>query len=97
MAKTKSAKKRIRQIEKRTKRNRQIKNFVKTTIKKFLQLLEEKNLEEAKNRLPQVISVIDRAWSKGVWHKNKAAREKAKIMLKFNQAQAEKELSQQTK
>lgn len=95
MAKTKSAKKRIRQIEKRTRRNRQIKSSVKTTIKKFLQLLQEGNLEEAKNKLPQVISAIDRAWSKGVWHKNKAAREKTKIMLKFNQAQ--RNLSQQTK
>ena len=83
----KSAKKRMRQAQKKAKRNRQIKNRIKNSIKKFLQLINQKNLEEAKKELPQLISIIDSAWAKGVWHKNKAAREKAKIMKKLNQAE----------
>jgi len=83
MPQTKSAKKRVRQTEKRTIRNRQIKNRVKNSIKKFLQLINEKKLEEAKKNLPRLISMIDSAWAKGVWHKNKAAREKARVMKKL--------------
>ena len=77
----------MRQAQKKAKRNRQIKNRIKNSIKKFLQLINQKNLEEAKKELPQLISIIDSAWAKGVWHKNKAAREKAKIMKKLNQAE----------
>jgi len=87
MPQTKSAKKRVRQTRKRTIRNRQVKSRVKNSIKKFLNLIKEKKLEEAKKELPGLMSIIDSAWSKGVWHKNKAAREKAKIMKKLNQAE----------
>lgn len=85
MAHTKSAKKRIRQSRQRASRNKKIKNEVKNAIKRFLQLLNQGNTEEAKKRFPQVISIIDSAWAKGVWHKNKVAREKSKLMKKFNQ------------
>jgi len=87
MPQTKSAKKRLRQSLKKAARNRQIKNRVKNSIKKFLQLINQKNVEEAKKRLPEVIKLIDSAWAKGVFHKNKAAREKSKLMRKLNQAE----------
>ncbi len=84
MPQIKSAKKRMRQNEKRAKRNRQIKNRTKNSIKEFLHLIDQKNLEEAKKRLPQLISIIDSTWAKGVWPKNKVARQKARIMKKLN-------------
>jgi len=84
----KSAKKRMRQSQERARRNRQIKNQVKNSIKNLLQLLGQGNLEEARKKLPQVISVIDSAWAKGVWCKNKVAREKSKLMRKFNQVKS---------
>jgi len=93
MPRTKSAKKRLRQTIKRTIRNRQIKSRVKNSIKKFLELIKDKKIEEAKEKLPEVIKIIDSAWSKGVWHKNKVSREKSKIMKKLNQA--EKEISEE--
>ncbi|MCD6318792.1 30S ribosomal protein S20 [Candidatus Aerophobetes bacterium] len=80
---TKSAKKRMRQSLIRKKRNRRMKNTVKNSIKKFLQLVNEEKGEEAKKMLPQVIKLIDITSSKGVWHKNKAAREKSKLMKKY--------------
>jgi len=79
----KSAKKRMRQSVIRKKRNRIIKNRVKNSIKNFLQLVNQKKGEEAKKMLPQVIKLIDVTSSKGVWHKNKAAREKSKLMKKI--------------
>jgi len=79
---TKSAKKRMRQSLVRKKRNRRMKSTVKNSIKKFLQLVNQKKGEEAKKMLPQVIKLIDITSSKGVWHKNKAAREKSKLMKK---------------
>ncbi|MBE0477966.1 30S ribosomal protein S20 [Candidatus Aerophobetes bacterium] len=84
MPQTKSAKKRMKQSEKKTTRNRQIESRVKNALKKFLQLTSQKNLEEAKKQLPQIITLIDSAASKGIWHKNKAARMKAKLMKKIN-------------
>lgn len=84
MPQIKSAKKRMRQTAKKTQRNRQIQTQVKNSIKKFLQLINQGNLEEAKKRLPQITSTIDSAWVKGVWHKNKAARKKARLMKKLN-------------
>jgi len=80
---TKSAKKSMRQSIIRKKRNRRIKNTVKSSIKNFLQLVNEKRGEEARKILPQVIRLIDITSSKGVWHKNKAAREKSKLMKKY--------------
>ena len=87
MPHTKSAKKRMRQSQERARRNSQIKNRVKTAIKGLLALLEEGKLEEARAKLPEVISIIDSARAKGVWHKNKVARIKSKLMKKFNQIQ----------
>lgn len=84
MPQIKSAKKRMRQTVKKTNRNHQIKTQVKNSIKKILQFINQGNLEEAKKRLPQTIKIIDSTWAKGVWHKNKAAREKAKLIKKIN-------------
>ncbi len=86
MPQTKSAKKRMRQAQKRTQRNRRIKNRVKNAIKDLIQLVSQGNFEKAKEKLPQVITLIDSAWGKGVWHKNKAARVKSRLMKKFNKA-----------
>lgn len=79
---TKSAKKRVVQNEKRRIRNKEIKKRTKTSIKKLETLIQEKKSKEAKDSLPGVISLIDKTASKGVWRKNKASREKSKLMKK---------------
>ena len=51
MANIKSAKKRIRVIDKKTARNRRVKNHLKTILKNFEQAMEEGNLEVAQEKL----------------------------------------------
>lgn len=78
----KSSKKRMVQNEKKRARNKEIKKRTKTSIKKLEALIQEKKSQEAKDSLPGVISLIDKASAKGVWRKNKASREKSKLMKK---------------
>ena len=79
---TRSGKKRVVQNEKKRVRNKEIKKRTKTSIKKLEALIQEKKSQEVKDSLPSVISLIDKAASKGVWRKNKASREKSKLMKK---------------
>ena len=86
MPNTKTAWKNLRKSEKRRMRNQSIKSATKTEIKKFNKLIEEGMLEEARSYLPQVYKKVDMAASKGVFHKNKAARIKSRLTNKLNQA-----------
>ncbi len=76
MANIKSAKKRIRQNEKRRLRNKSYKSFLKTITKKYL---KEKDPEKKKELLKKVYSAYDKAVSKGILHKNTVARKKSKL------------------
>ena len=71
-----SAKKRMRQNEKRRKRNKSQKSRVRTKIKK-LRSLDDK--EEAQELLDDVKGDLDRLAAKGVIHKNKAGNRKSKL------------------
>ena len=84
MPQIKSAKKRIKQSEKKATRNRQIENRTKNALKKFRGLINPQSIEQAKQELPSITALIDSTASKGVWHKNKAARIKARLMKKMN-------------
>lgn len=79
-----SAKKRMRQNEKRRVHNKSIKSAVKTHVKNFISLIEKGNEEEAKKALPSVTSVLDKAWQKGIYHKNYIARKKSSLHKKLN-------------
>ncbi len=76
MANIKSAKKRIKQNEKRRLRNKAYKSFLKTITKKYLR---EEDPEKKKELLKKVYSAYDRAVSKGILHKNTVARKKSKL------------------
>ncbi|MCF7884912.1 MAG: 30S ribosomal protein S20 [Candidatus Marinimicrobia bacterium] len=76
MARTKSVQKRIRQAEKARKRNRHFKTLMKNKVKKFM-AIEDK--EKAKEAISETVSVVDKMVTKGIIHKNKAAREKSKL------------------
>ena len=84
MASHKSAEKRNRQNKKKQLRNTSIKSFVKTTAKKVLQAVEEKDSEGAKQKLLEAISTIDKAAAKKVFHKNTASRKISKLTRKVN-------------
>ena len=85
MPNIKSAKKRVLTAKRNNLRNKAIKSNLKTTVKKAdaAILNNDANAAEAA-RL--AIKKIDQAAAKGVMHKNTAARRKAAIARKLNNA-----------
>ncbi len=85
MPNIKSAKKRARQAEKRRIRNKSIRSFTKTMVKKVIQGADEGvPREELESRLRMAIKAIDKATTKGVYHKNKGSRRKSRLMAYVN-------------
>jgi len=84
MPNIKSAKKRVRIIEKKTLRNNMIKSGYKSAIRKFEEAIEAGNIEEAKVLFSEATKKIDQACSKGVIVKNTAARKKSNLSKKLN-------------
>ena len=87
MANTKSAKKRILVTKKKTLQNKAIKSRTKTAMKKALVAIE-KNEASAKADAIQAQSAVDRAVTKGVMHKNTAARRKSRLARLVNKQTA---------
>ena len=79
MANIKSAKKRVLVSKVRYDRNKDIKSSVKTAIKKVEAAVAAGNKEEAAKLLLDATSTIDKAASKGVYHKNNAARKVSRL------------------
>lgn len=88
MPNIKSAKKRVKVIEKKTLRNNMIKSGYKSAVKKFEEAVNAGNTEEAKVLLAAATKKIDQACSKGVLVKNTAARKKSALSKKLNAAMA---------
>ena len=95
MANSKSAQKRI-QINKRNRlSNKYYKTSTRTLIKTFFQYLEiykvSQNLEDQqklKETLNSIYSIMDKGTKKNIFHKNMAARKKAKLAAYFKQVTA---------
>ena len=81
MANHKSAKKRMRQDEKKRLHNRYYKKTTRTLIKK---LRDMENKQEAEKFLPKVLSEIDKLAKRNIWHGNKADNLKSKLMKHVN-------------
>ena len=88
MPNIKSAKKRVKVIEKKTLRNNMIKSGYKSAVKKFEETVANGNLDEAKVLLSEATKKIDQACTKGVIVKNTAARKKSSLSKKLNAAMA---------
>ena len=86
MPNIKSAKKRVKVIEKKTLRNNMIKSGYKSAVRKFEEAIEAGNIEEAKTLFSQATKKIDQACTKGVIVKNTAARNKSNLSKKLNAA-----------
>ena len=84
MANIKSAKKRIKVIEAKTLRNKMIKSGVKTSVKKVRTAIESGDKEAAGSALIAATSAIDKAASKGVFHKNTASRKISRLSQAVN-------------
>ena len=88
MPNIKSAKKRVKVIEKKTLRNNMIKSEYKSAVKKFEEAVAAGKIEDAKILLSQATKKIDQACTKGVIVKNTAARKKSNLSKKLNAAMA---------
>jgi len=79
-----SAQKRARQSEEKRLRNAALKSLLKTSAKKVLLAVEEKNVEEARKALARVVPIIQKIASKKVIHKKTAARKISRLAKKVN-------------
>lgn len=84
MANIKSAKKRILVDRRNAERNKAIKSSVKTAIKKVDAAVAAKDKIAADTALVAAISEIDKAASKGVFHKKTASRKISRLTLAVN-------------
>ena len=86
MPNVKSAEKRMRQSVGRRDNNRRRRSEMRTEIKRFRELLSEKKVDDAREVLKEVYSVIDRTAQKGVIHSNTAARYKSRLTRHLNES-----------
>jgi small subunit ribosomal protein S20 len=84
MANTRSALKRIRTSEKRRVRNMAVRTGVRTAVKTTRTALAGSDVQEARDSLARAIQLLDKAVTKGVVHKNAAARKKSRLTRQLN-------------
>ena len=85
MPNIKSAKKRVITSAKRKEQNNVVESSMKTAMKKFEKAVKANDKEQAEVELNTAVKRIDKAVSSGLLHKNKAAREKSRLMKKKNE------------
>ena len=90
MANIKSAKKRIRVIDKKTARNRRVKNHLKAVLKNFDQALADGDMAAAKEKLTLAEKKLMQAAAKGTISKHAASRKVSRLTKRFNAAKAAK-------
>ena len=84
MANIKSAKKRIKVIETKTLRNKMIKSKIKTYVKSLEAAIVAGDKAVATEKLNATIAEIGKATSKGIFHKNNAARKVSRLTKAVN-------------
>jgi small subunit ribosomal protein S20 len=83
LANTASAKKRIRQNEKRRMRNKVWRNRARTTVKEARTAIDSGDREAAEKATMVAIKQLDKAASKGVIHNENASRRKSRLMKRL--------------
>ena len=81
MPNIKSAKKRVKVIEKKTLINQMHRTALKTAIKKFEAAVEAKDSANVKALFNDAVKKLDQGVKQGIIHKNKAARKKSQLAL----------------
>jgi small subunit ribosomal protein S20 len=84
LANIKSQIKRNRQNLKRRELNRVFRGRARTALKKARLAIESGNIEEAREATQIATKALDKAAAKGVFHKNKAARQKSRLVKNLN-------------
>ncbi len=88
MANTRSALKAHRVSERRRERNRSVRSALRTYVKNARTSIAGEVSEDALERIKEAAKHLDQAASKGIIHKNQAARRKSRLMHQLAQAQA---------
>ncbi len=88
MPNTESAKKRVRQNEKRRALNNWRKRRIKTQIKNFLNAVQAKYVAAAETEYRKVQAVLDRIACTGTIHRNTAARRKSRLSRRLRELKA---------
>ena len=84
MANIKSSSKRVLIAQKATAKNKAAKSLMKTNIKKFDAAASGGDRDAAERAYKTAVKTVDRAATKGLIHKNKAARKKSALTVKLN-------------
>ncbi len=83
---TKSAKKALRQSEKRRIKNLRQKREIKDLFKQVTKLVSEKKIDEAKPLLPRYYKKLDKAAKTNLIKKNTASRKKSRLTNLINKS-----------
>ena len=84
MANINQQKKRVKTNEKRRVRNMAVRSAVKTEIRKFRELVAAGEKDKAEEQLRVASRKLDKAVTKGVYHRNSAANKKSRMAKAFN-------------
>lgn len=84
MANIKSAKKRILVNQTKADQNKSIKSGVKTSIKKVYAAIDANDKASAQQALTAATTALDKATTKGVYHKNTSSRKVSRLALAVN-------------
>ncbi len=84
MPNIKSAKKRVKVCEAKTLQNKMVKTALKTAMKKYEAAVAAGDKENAAKAYAVAVKKLDTAVSKGIIHKNNAARKKSQYTLALN-------------
>jgi small subunit ribosomal protein S20 len=85
---TKSALKANRQNTKRREHNRQMRSRLRTALKSIRASLDAKDVKGAKAALQATVSIVDKMATKGIIHRNTAARYKSRLGARLSKASA---------
>ncbi|MDQ7780148.1 MAG: 30S ribosomal protein S20, partial [Planctomycetota bacterium] len=84
MAHSVSARKRVRQNERRRTHNKTIRSALRTQMRRVLAALKESKPEAVKKELVVAYRMLDMAAKKHIVHPNKAARHKSRLTRRAN-------------
>ena len=84
MPRERTAYKELRKTKKRHLKNISTKSDLRTSVKNFETLMAAKKADEARKALPDLVSKLDKAASKGIIKSNTAARKISRLMKKLS-------------
>ncbi len=90
MANTKSAIKEIRVAAARRERNKMVRSELKTSLRKARQALAGEDRGAAQSCVADTVKDLDKAASRGIIHRNTAARSKSRLEKRLSKVSAPK-------